>query len=107
MTILPNGVIGFRFADGHEENEDAYESSGVRIAADRARSMRPLLKRASEPTWVACKRFSLLTAPFCLGVILPRILERFPSNLNRKYPAGLRPLGLFPIKMVQIGRKAH
>ena len=34
-----------------------------------------------------------------------RSLARFPSNLNRKYPAGLRPLGTFPIRLIHIARK--
>lgn len=37
IIIMPNGTIGLRFADGHDENPDTWDSNGIRDVSNRIR----------------------------------------------------------------------
>ncbi len=37
VSLMPNGIIGFRFADGRENVEATYDSSGIRRISDQIR----------------------------------------------------------------------
>lgn len=41
LIIMPNRTIGLRFADGHDDNPDTWDSAGIRDVSNRIRSFCP------------------------------------------------------------------